>query len=75
MDARAVADLLAAVVERHGRGGLRAVLEAPTPNALNGKFSWFGCGFAFGVWSGALRAHGVQARLPWVQVIYAGLRV
>ena len=59
-----MADLLAAVVERHGRGGLRAVLEAPTPNALNGKFSWFGCGFAFGVWSGALRAHGVQARLP-----------
>ena len=59
-----MADLLAAVVERHGRGGLRAVLEAPTPNALNGKFSWFGCGFAFGVWSGALRAHGVQAWVP-----------
>ncbi|KAK9837410.1 hypothetical protein WJX81_000483 [Elliptochloris bilobata] len=62
VDARAVADLLATVVARHGRDGLCAVLEAPTPNALNGKFSWFGCGFAFGVWSGALRAHGVQTQ-------------
>ncbi len=62
MDAGAVAELVARLVARHGRGSVRAVLEAPAPNALNGKFSWFGCGFAFGVWSGALRAHGVQAR-------------
>jgi len=64
LDARAVAELVAALVLRHGAGGLRAVLEAPAPNALNGKFSWFGCGFAFGVWSGALRSHGVPARRP-----------
>ncbi len=64
LDARAVAELVAALVLRHGAGGVRAVLEAPAPNALNGKFSWFGCGFAFGVWSGALRSHGVPARCP-----------
>jgi len=64
LDARAVAELVAALVHRHGAGGVRAVLEAPAPNALNGKFSWFGCGFAFGVWSGALRSHGVPARRP-----------
>lgn len=39
---------------------LTAVLELPTPNALNGKHSWFGCGFASGLWQGILAANGIK---------------
>lgn len=39
---------------------LQCALEEPVPGPLNGKQSVFGTGFAFGVWSGVLKSHGVQ---------------
>ena len=42
---------------------VEAALERPTPNSLNGKQSWFGSGYAYGLWAGALAAHGVRTTL------------
>ncbi|KAK9815926.1 hypothetical protein WJX72_012079 [[Myrmecia] bisecta] len=39
---------------------LRAFVEEPQPNPMNGKLSWFGSGYSFGVWRGVLASHGVQ---------------
>jgi len=35
---------------------VRAVLEEPVCNSLNGKHSWWSTGFAYGVWTGVMRA-------------------
>ena len=42
---------------------VEAALERPTPNSLNGKQSWFGSGYAYGLWAGALASHGVRTTL------------
>ena len=36
------------------------VMEYPQPNSLNGKQSWYACGYSYGVWHGALACHGIQ---------------
>ena len=43
---------------------VRAVLEEPVCNSLNGKHSWWSTGFAYGVWTGVMRALDIdiQAR-------------
>ncbi len=38
---------------------VRAVLEHPMPNALNGKWSWFSAGYNCGIWKGVLLSHGI----------------
>lgn len=38
---------------------IRAVLEQPVPNALNGKWSWFSAGYNSGIWKGVLMSFGV----------------
>ena len=38
---------------------VRAVLEHPVPNALNGKWSWFSAGYNSGIWKGILMSHGI----------------
>ncbi len=38
---------------------VRAVLEHPMPNALNGKWSWFSAGYNWGIWKGVLLSHGI----------------
>ena len=39
---------------------VRAVLEEPVCNSLNGKHSWWSTGFAYGVWSGVMRALDIE---------------
>eukprot|EP00884_Botryococcus_braunii_P007035 jgi/Botrbrau1/16332/Bobra.0066s0098.1 len=58
-NAEGVVELLQNIVGQHGRG-IKVVLEQPVPNMLNGKQSWMGVGFAFGVWRGALASHHLQ---------------
>ena len=38
---------------------IQAVVEKPVPGPLNGTFSIFGTGFAYGVWAGILAAHKI----------------
>lgn len=38
---------------------VRAILEHPIPNALNGKWSWFSSGYNSGIWKGVLLSHGI----------------
>ncbi|KAL3139163.1 hypothetical protein ABBQ32_005943 [Trebouxia sp. C0010 RCD-2024] len=38
---------------------VRAVLEHPVPNAVNGKWSWFSAGYNSGIWKGVLYSHGI----------------
>ena len=38
---------------------IRAILEQPVPNALNGKWSWFSAGYNSGIWKGVLMSFGV----------------
>ena len=42
------------------QSSIHAVMEVPAPNALNGKQSWYGCGYAYGTCKGILLALGVQ---------------
>ncbi len=41
------------------RTEVRAILEHPMPNALNGKWSWFSTGYNSGIWKGVLFSHGI----------------
>ncbi len=41
------------------QSAIHAVMEEPAPNALNGKQSWYGCGYAYGTCKGVLSALGV----------------
>lgn len=38
---------------------VRAVLEQPVPNRLNGNFSWFSAGYNYGVWKSILISRGI----------------
>ena len=38
---------------------IRAVLEHPVPNAINGKWSWFSAGYNSGIWKGVLYSHNI----------------
>lgn len=58
---------------------VRAILEHPMPNALNGKWSWFSAGYNSGIWKGVLMSHGIPfetvAAKVWktdMQLIKAG---
>jgi hypothetical protein len=42
---------------------VRAVLEEPVCNSLNGKHSWWSTGFAYGVWTGVMRALGIDIQV------------
>ena len=42
---------------------VRAVLEEPVCNSLNGKHSWWSTGFAYGVWNGVMRALGIDIQV------------
>ena len=44
----------------HSSSTTRILLEVPQPNSLNGKHSWYQTGFSYGVWQGALAAHGFE---------------
>lgn len=39
---------------------------AQVPNALNGKFSWYNSGLAYGVWLGILAAYAMPFQVPQV---------
>lgn len=56
---KAVSQLLQSVLAERGADQVHVTLEEPTPNAMNGKHSWFGAGFAFGAWNGLLAAQGI----------------
>jgi len=42
---------------------VRAVLEEPVCNSLNGKHSWWSTGFAYGVWTGVMRALDIDIQV------------
>ena len=53
----------AAAAARGAGRTVEAALERPSPNHINGKLSWYSAGYTFGLWSGALAAHGVRTTL------------
>jgi hypothetical protein len=61
-DAGAIADLFRREVLPAVAAGavVRIVLEQPTPNTINGKYSQFSVGFSFGVWHGVLHTLGLS---------------
>lgn len=42
-------------------------LEQPVPSPLNGKFSWFNSGLAYGMWLGLLAAYDMPFQTPKVR--------
>ena len=38
----------------------QAIVEKPVPGPLNGSYSIFGTGFAYGVWTGVLSCHDIS---------------
>lgn len=71
MDAAAIVALLQGTILPGLPAGarVRAVLEQPVPNSLNGKQSWWSSGFAYGVWQGVLCSFGIEIQ---VQISSAG---
>ena len=59
-DSAGIARIVGELAAEHGAAGARVVMEYPQPNALNGKQSWYACGYSYGVWHGALACHGIQ---------------
>ncbi|KAK9815031.1 hypothetical protein WJX73_005445 [Symbiochloris irregularis] len=59
-DAQGITQLLQSVLAERQPHQVHACLEEPVCNAISGKFSWFNSGLAYGMWRGALAAHGIS---------------
>lgn len=63
-DNRVIASLVTEIAAEHAGAGSalpRVILEMPVLNPLNGKFSWYSSGYAYGVWRGVMASHGLEA--------------